>query len=394
MTDLRTTADKIAESLSASIVKDVRRTRQLAGVGAFLVAAALSACTMSDDQPHTLDGWQAISLPDAMVPATMQLQQDRLLVAGHSIRRGSREPALAMISTTNPGSEPEPLTLAPTTHYAKIADLVSITSSGAEVITLGVAYGGAHANPRWTIWTGTADKVVDRPQTFETFGGWDAGTLIGLAVDTRGPLIMGTWQGTHGPDGAVWRAEGDRWVRQPSPPALRNTTTRQVSPRFVEQHGDGSVTVSGSVLDLTDGVRQSAVTWRDADGSWTIAPLPDPGKRSEAWSTACSQTCWTAGVRDDKLAVWSAGALLDIPDLPAADTDTAKVLLSTDGVIVATSQGQTGHLLISHDGKWKIYSSPDGAVQSATLVGSRLYLITGKDESRTLWVRDLSDVLA
>lgn len=372
----------------------MRRISQVAGVGALLVAAMLSACTVSDGQPQQLDGWQTISLPGAMVPSTIQQRGDWLLIGGQAAQNGGTlTPALAKIAVTDEASEPEPVTLTPSTPYGKVAELVSITGSGDQVVAIGVARGGAHSNPRWTIWTGGLDTVADRPQTFETFGGWNAGALLGVAVDAAGPLVVGTWQGKHGLDGAVWRAEGERWVRQPSPPPLQNTATRQVSPRFVDQQDDGSVTASGSVLDLADGVRQSAASWRDTNGSWTLTLLPDPGRRSEAWSTACSQTCWTAGTRDEELAVWSADGLATLPDLPATDTDAAKVLLSADRVIVATSQGETGHLLIGHDGKWRIYTSPDGAVQSAALLGSRLYLIAGDDASRALWVRDLSDVL-
>ena len=372
----------------------VRRTRQFAGVGVFLVAAALSSCTVADDRPQTLDGWQTVSLPDAMVPSTIQQRGDSLLVGGRARNGDTFTPTLAKIAVADEASEPEPVTLTPSTPYGEVADLVSLTGSGDQVVAVGVARGGAHANPRWTIWTGSLDQVIDRPQTFETFGGWDAGTLIGVAVDARGPLVVGTWQGAHGLDGAVWRAKGERWVRQPSPPPLMNTATKQVSPRFIDQQGDGSVMVSGSVLDLSNGVRQSAASWRDVNGSWTMTPLPDPGKRSEAWSTACRQTCWTAGIRDDKLAVWSADELINIPNLPAIDTDAAKVLLSADRVIIATSQGETGHLLIGRHGKWRLYTSPDGAVQSAALVGSRLYLTTKKGESRALWVRDLGNILA
>ena len=329
-----------------------------------------------------------------MVPATLTQGEDALVIGGSRTMDGTTSPALANLPIDGTSVGPSPIRLLPNTPYGKVAELASVSTYDGSIIAVGVARGGAHANPRWTIWTGTPDRVVDRPQTFETFGGWDAGTLLGVAVDARGPLVVGTWQGAHGLDGAVWRTEGERWVRQPSSPPLVNTASRQVSPRFVDQQEDGSVTVSGSVLDLSDGVRQSAASWRDVNGSWTLTSLPDPGQRSEAWSTACHQTCWTAGIRDGKLAVWSADELAAIPDLPAQDSDAAKLLLSADRVIVASSQGETGRLLIGRQGTWRVYTSPDGAVQSAALVGSRLYLVAGEDASRKLWVRDLSDVLS
>ena len=64
-------------------------------------------------------------------------------------------------------------------------------------------------------------------------------------------------------------------------------------------------------------------------------------------------------------------------------------MLSSDRVVVAASLGDEGRLLVGHDGTWRVYTSPNGAVQSASLVGSRVYLIAGTGESRKLWIRDL-----
>lgn len=372
----------------------MRRGRLGVVVGGLVLVALIAACSpRHDDQVPSLAGWHTVALRDGIVPATLVTNSDALFIGGERTAGATTSPALTYSPLKGNDLAPAPIRLEPRTPYGQVAELTSITLHNRTIIALGAARGGAHANVRWTTWTGTSSKVVDRPQTFETFGGEDAGTLLGVTVDAHGPLVVGTWQGAHGLDGAVWRADGDRWVRRPSPPALQNAATRQVSPRFLDRQEDGSVTVSGSVLDLTDGVRQSAATWRDVNGSWSLAALPDAGQRSEAWSTACRQTCWSAGFRDDQLAVWSTDGLAALPDLPATDTDAAKVLLSADRVIVTASLGDAGRLLVGHDGTWDVYASPEGVVQSAALVGSRLYLVAGKDQSRTLWVRDLNDVL-
>ena len=353
------------------------------------VTLMLSACSARPDTPEKLDGWHQLALPDGMVPSTLVQGGNALFIGGSLVTGGATSPALATMPIDGTESVPSRVRLVPATPYGQVAELTSVATHEEAIVALGAAHGGAHANVRWTVWTGTRAGLVDRPQTFETFGGWNAGTLLGAAVDGRGPLVIGTWQGAHGLDGAVWRADGERWVRRPSPPTLRNTATRQVSPRFVDQQDDGSVTVSGSLLDLSNGVRQSAATWRDVNGAWSLTPLPDPGQRSEAWSTACAQTCRSAGIRDGRLAVWSADALADLPDLPAEDTDAAKVLLSADRVIVTASLGGAGRLLVGDAGTWRVYTSPDGALQSAALIGSRLYLVVGKDAARQLWARDL-----
>lgn len=357
-----------------------------------VAALVLSGCTSNPDTPQALDGWHQIMLPDGMLPSSLLVTDDAVLVGGHREAGTDRSPALVSMLIDGPDVDPAEIRLRPTTPYGKVADLVSLTGDGS-LVALGAAHGGAHANFRWTIWTGTTTRLIDRPQTFETFGGWEAGTLLGVASDGRGPLVVGTWQGTYGPEGAVWRAEGERWVRQPTPATLANSRQRQVAPRTVDRQGDGSVVVNGSVIDLTDGVHQSAAYWRDTDGDWTLTVLEDPGRRSEAWSTACSGTCWSVGSRDGSAAIWSNGIRVTIPTLSANDTDTGRALLWHDQVVIAFTSNGSGRLLIGQSGTWRLYSAPDGQLRAAALVGTRLHLVLGSTEATALVVRDLSDVL-
>lgn len=344
-----------------------------------------------------LDGWQTVELPAGMTPSTVQPRAGVLLIGGNSAGNGDRAPALVTLPTQDAPAAGTAMTvpLRPATPYGTVADLVSLTGADDAVVALGVARGGAHANARWTIWSGrTGTGVIDQPQTFETFGGWEAGTLLGVATDRSGPMVIGTWQGVHGQDGTTWRVSGDRWLRQPAAPALTNTALRQVAPQHVDQQPDGSVTISGSVIDLSDGVHQQAARWRDVDGRWSATVLTDPGGRSTAWSTVCTDTCWSAGARDGALALWSAQGREDLPPIPVTDADRATVLRSADRTVVLASSAGQGRLLIGDGTRWRTYAGPDGVVQAATLVGTRLYLLTGSTERRTLLVRDLADVLA
>ena len=240
---------------------------------------------------------------------------------------------------------------------------------------------------------------MDRPQTFETFGGQEAGSLLAVVRDRVGPLIVGTWQGAHGLDGALWRADGDRWVRQPTPTALANTVDRQVAPRTAAGQPDGSVTIDGSVIDLSDGVRQSAAVWRGSGTDWRLSLLPDPGKRSEAWSTVCAEPgsaeCWTVGSRDGS----GGGVDRRCPrracrSCPSATTTPA----SSPGTTIGWSprSARTARVACwSADGDaWRLYTAPDGVVRAAALVGTRLYLVSGPEDSAVLSVRDLADVLS
>ncbi|HEY5784916.1 MAG TPA: hypothetical protein VIT65_09065 [Microlunatus sp.] len=347
--------------------------------------------------PAALAGWDAVHLPGDLIPATLAAVGDDVLIGGFVGSGVERTPAMARGSAADTSPAWQLVSLRPSTPYGKVASLVSLSGDGRSIAAIGAAHGGAHANFRWTIWTGTRAGVADRPQTFETFGGQEAGGLLCVAQDHQGPLIVGTWQGAHGLDGAIWRPAGERWVRQPTPSALANTIDRQVAPRTAAGQSDGSVTINGSVIDLTDGVRQSAAVWRGSGAHWTLTELPDPGKRSEAWSTVCAGTgsagCWTVGSREGAVAVWSPDPRSSLPELAVGDHDSGVITQYGDRIVAAISAHGQGRLLIGHDGAWKLYSAPDGAVRAAALVGTRLYLVSGPDDGAVLTVRDLADLL-
>ena len=106
-------------------------------------------------------------------------------------------------------------------RMAEVADFVSLATDGSSIVALGAAHGGAHANSRWTIWSGTPRRVIDRPQIFYAFGGQEAGDLIDVAWDDRGPMIVGSWLGKHGLDGRIWRVEGGDLVTAGADPVSR-----------------------------------------------------------------------------------------------------------------------------------------------------------------------------
>jgi hypothetical protein len=359
-----------------------------------LVLTPASACSAAPDDVRQLAGWQTIALPSGMAASTLLPTATSLLVGGFVPSGDHRAPALARLPLDGTEEVPSTVRLVPASPYGKVADLQSLSGTDDSLVALGGAHGGAHGNARWTIWTGSVAGVTDRPQTFETFGGWAAGTLLGLATDAEGPMVLGTWQGTHGPDGAVWRANGDHWTRQPTEPSFISTAERQVGPRTVEQGPGRTVLVSGSVIDLHDGVRQAATYWRDAGGSWLRATLTDAGDRSEAWSTACQEVCWSAGSRDGIVAVWSDGVRQPTPPFSVDDRDTGRVLLTGRHTVIAFSSGGAGRLLVGAQGRWRGYTAPDGRVLAAALIGTRLFCIRSVgDGGGQLWVRDLADLL-
>ena len=142
-----------------------------------------------------------------------------------------------MLFVVDASGAARPVPLHPNSPYAKVADLVSLAARGDEVVALGAAHGGAHANPRWTVWAGSPQRLDEYPQTFETFGGQSAGGLLDIVFTSDGPVIAGTWAAMEGGlDAAIWLPRGQKWIRQESAgTALANTKEIQVAPRAAKR---------------------------------------------------------------------------------------------------------------------------------------------------------------
>ena len=204
---------------------------------------------------------------------------DDVLVGGFVGADTERTPALARGSAGDSSPAWQPVPLATATPYGKVAALTSLATGDGSVTALGAAHGGAHANFRWTVWTGTPAGLVDRPQTFETFGGQEAGSLLAVVRDRVGPLIVGTWQGARGP-GRCALARRRRPLGAATDPDRVGRHRRPAgAPRAPPpRQRDGSVTIDGSVIDLSDGVRQSAAVWRGS--GYRLAPVGAAGPGS------------------------------------------------------------------------------------------------------------------
>ena len=88
---------------------------------------------------------------------------------------------------------------------------------GERIVGLGTTHGGAHANNRWTTFTGTTTAVTDLDQPFDVFHGWGAGQLVAAVLSGDQPVIVGSWQSPiAGNDVAVWLLDGSRWTRRDS----------------------------------------------------------------------------------------------------------------------------------------------------------------------------------
>ena len=283
-----------------------------------MVALLVTACRPSGpptDEPAGLD-WVQVPLPPAMTASSLAATATGVLVGGRGAD-GGPHPVLLRVDGTG---VPRPVVLRPHSPYAEVAELVSVAVRGERVLALGAARGGAHSNVRWTVWSGSAAGLDDRPQTFETFGGQSAGGLLDVVFPDGGPVVVGTWSGSSGLDAAVWRPRGRTWVRESSRgTSLANTPTEQVGPRTAAA-GTGSTVIAGSLITFADGVRQQAAVWRrsEPDGGWELLRLPDAGAASEASSVTCAEQCWAAGRVDGTVALWRLDPRDGAGDGPAA----------------------------------------------------------------------------
>lgn len=392
--------------------------RSILALGA---ALALGACTGTPTTPAPTSSapvlqplqWRAMGL-GKVTPSTLLVTGDDLWVAGFTGSGQERAPALSVIQVggpDTPGVRMEPPQ--GQSPYAKLADLFSLAADGKQLIGIGVAHGGAHANPRWSTWNLTTapdpipsatpgpvnpeppgtTQLIEQPQLFWTFGGEEAGGLIGAAWDAKGPMIVGTWQGKAGLDGAIWRRTGDTWAQVTAPAVLVNSSTRQVSPVRVDEVGVRRVAVSGSVLELSDGVRQEAAVWQDGNDDWRLTVLPDPGKRSQAWATACESDCSTVGFRDGRVALWVGSRMPESMPVSATTTDAGVVARSGDTTVAAVSSHGSGRLIVGGPGSWRVLSAPAGVPRALIVDGGTIYLVTGTGDATKLYTASSSGLL-
>ena len=377
----------------------VEMARRVQSIMALVGLLLLPACTPSPAPtaaPRTL-AWSVVELPDGLNASSLAVAGKALLVGGRSTTGGG-PPGLVTVAGDGTAT---PLAVRPQSPYAKVADLASLATDGRTVYALGRAHGGAHANFRWTTWQGSiAGGLAETPQSFSTFGGWEAGGLLDVVLTSDGPAIAGSWSSADGTglDGAVWELHGKVWRRQDSAGTpLANTREVQVAPRAAGGNGSTMI-VSGSVITFPDGVQQSAAVWTRSGltGPWQLVRLPEPGNTSEALSVACGEACWIAGHADGQDALWrlaADGAAVRERGLPAQPVDVdgpgPRTVVSEGRPGMLSSHGGKTTLLLLDEGGWTSIAGPDGTVQDATVVGDRLYAVIGDGGHTGLWVARL-----
>lgn len=356
-----------------------------------LMSALLGGCTAD-----RAAGWTAIGPAEAGSVGSVLT----LTAAGDSLVAGmaSGNPELVPEVRVWSGDTWRELPVAPSSPYAKLALWQSIVAgSDGSLVAVGGARGGAHANVRWTVWTGTLTSgLTEQEQTFETFGGWGAGDQIGPVLTGAGPVLVGSWDSARtGLDLDVWLPQGQRWMRQSSAgTALESTPEAMVSGRAVTPWGAGAL-ISGSVLRLGgDAVHQTPAVWRSTSGGtgWTRVDLPGGGTAAEATGGVCSDAgCTVEGVVDGRLAVWrvdasGAAARLDgIPSVAIGERDPmpAPVLVGGRAAMLVTDQDDSANSVVVREtgSGWSKLAGPWGQATAFAVLADRLYAVCRNGDS-------------
>ncbi|PFG17568.1 hypothetical protein ATK74_2141 [Propionicimonas paludicola] len=366
--------------------------------------------------------WQSIDL-GSLRPAGLAVAGDRLLVGGST----SGGPALAVLNTTG---TPTALRVAPDGPEAEAAELVQLAVRGDQLQALGTMISGAHSNPRWTVWDSSlsAGTLTSHPQEFFTFGGHDAGPLVGIGWVGDAPVVLGSRTTATGARAALYAESGTTWTEVADRPAtLASNPTSQLGFGGQSSAGDQLV-IAGDEVQLTQPLRQRPLAWVGRPGGdWTRLELAVPGQDgpglARAQAVACpaeGTSCWLAGWVHGQLVAWSVTTgtqpSASGPELPAGTTsaavgsngspDPVPQLALWQGRPVLAGNGPDSTLLVRCDSGWRSLPLPDRRDGSTTIrpgqgdsepsppitvtglagVGARLYVLQG----RTLWAIDRS----
>jgi hypothetical protein len=426
------------------------RLRYAATLGAVLGwGLGLTACTTFTGDPGAIGpssttgaAWRREAVPAGTAPVVLAAYRDGLLLgaarpadsaaatsssvgaADDEIHRAGLATAVRPEVYTHQGGRWSALPVQAASGYGAAATWSALqVNADGSIVAVGGARGGAHANVRWSVWRGDVTSGLrEQPQEFTVFGGWGAGDQGGIVAAGGIPLLFGSWGGQAGLDIAVWRPDGDRWVRQASEgTALGSTATRLVSAAGGTDWGPGAVLV-GSVLHLGESLRQTPVLFRSAsaDGPWTALELPvsadssagsaqgssagpsggaASGGADEALSVGClpQLDCVVAGRVAGRLVLWRVGAdgrADPIPGLPSLALPerggVPAVLRGTPGaaaVVLASQSGRAGSVLLfgSATDRWTSAPGPPGHARALVLAEGRWWALSEVDGVVSLW---------
>jgi hypothetical protein len=396
------------------LVSGLRRRRLPALAAMAVVAVGVAACAARGPSPAPCSaGWATVDVPAGVVPLAVTASGSTVLVGGSSpvdgaapaAGKGTTVGATMAVSpppTGNPDAAAQgdsgsrrprlfrlddrglaEVPLRAQSPYGHLAQLVYLATDGSAVAAVGTATGGAHLNPRWTVWRGTLDGLTEQPQGMETFGGWNAGSLDGLTLDPAGPLLIGSWStGSGSIATALWTTSGTNWRRDPRAAALAGTAERPAEPTGIAVL-HGTVLVSGFDLDGATVTLRAALWASDREGHWRRIELPGAGADSVATGVACrAEGCWVVGRVGGTVAMWHvvdgvARPVDDLPSMTVAPLGQTPMVAASDEVVWVLVGGSDAEPAAYTGTAWLRVGSPGPRVTAVAATGRTLLAVTG-----------------
>jgi hypothetical protein len=393
------------------MVSNVRIPRRLIAAAALVLTACTSngpdTLTSPPTSPpptssgptgeHTAGGWRALATPHpgARVRVLTRLG-DELLALGSIPGPAGRAPGAWVTRDLRTWTS---VPLHPVTGYGKQAEFIRSGVYGGHISAFGQASGGAHGNPRPTMWTGNRNGLVEHVQSFTLFGGEDAISQNGETAGAGGSLIVGSWDGRSGYSAAVWTSpDGANWVRHQDTPGLASTAGEQTSARSATAL-DGRFLVVGDTQPGSGPTR--ALAWTSDDPRrWQRVPLPSPGADgATAARAACApSSCVVIGARVSsapRLLCWTLSAAGRRPQLgplgPGGPLLEPDELLDAGRTLYAVIDTDASARLVAVDrdcSGWAPIALPTRAPDAAVgLLGTRMVLATTTAGASRLWTR-------
>jgi hypothetical protein len=343
-------------------------------------------------------GWQAVGAPagHARILGFASLDSE-VLVTGSIPGPDGRAPA-AWLGSPRTGWKPVPLE--PHSGYARQAELTAPAVDAGRVLLLGRAFGGAHGNPRPTLWAGGAGGFTEYPQGVELLGGPRGMAVTGTAAGPANFVLTGQWDHERGgPGAAVWVSpDGEHWDRLEDS-ALLSAPGEQTRLLDVATAGPGFVGVG----EVANGARVVPVAWTSPDGrAWKRVPLP--GDNASASRISCAAaSCFAVGLTsrydgsgggEQQLTCWSGDggswtpASTGGPKIaPDRLTSVEGVAVTGDRLLVSVKSGGRPRLwsLGRSCGEWRELPLPDASPEIAvTTTADGVLLSTPGSEK--LWL--------
>lgn len=372
-----------------------RRARHALGVGwCAVLLGVLVACSSTED-PH----WAPVADSGERVLALVADGSD--LVVGREKVTATGQFVLDVQQGGN--SRRVPIRSSPD-GYGYQAQLHSVSARDGALVVLGGVRAGAHGNVRWSVWRGSLDGISEQPQLFDTFGGYGAGDLVGAAVTTAGPMIIGSWSNPTGLGMEVtsWIPQGQKWVRSTDPVVAAATATTLPTAAAVTST-DAEYVVAGSITHLLPKLWEEPVVWR-ADrprGPWRQISLPLPAETASARALALSCSVdhcavvgragrdtyhWRLELNDHRVGPSGRPTrALDGLDEPGRAAPVLVAATGSSDVVTATAAGTTRTAIVEGSHVTVVESVPGAAVAIAAPSSGQVELVTEAQGRSSRW---------